>query len=164
MPQAGDITLGCWSATGCSRTGGAVEQLALSGLLTMPRLQQVVAALLPPGTQPCQLRSLALTHSRLQVSAMQNCSFLTHITDLTLSVGAYLHSSTVAVVEALLQQATSLRGLALPRCFRGEPLPPAVANRTGLLHLSLEDNELSDLPPGPYLTGELKRGEACLGS
>ncbi len=59
-------------------------------------------------------------------------------------------------LAALLDQAPELEALSLSSCKLTQ-VPPvlAAAPRPGLTELSLSFNELTDLPPGDWLTGEL---------
>ena len=131
-----------------------MEEMELFGIEKMPSLQQLVAAALPAGTQPGQLRSLSMIRSALALQAVQDCAFLGHLTRLELSNCTFRDAGPAAGFEALLQQAPRLQRLKLWCCFAQEPLPPALLSRTGLQHLCLQSNALTELPVGPYLSSE----------
>ncbi len=61
-----------------------------------------------------------------------------------------------AILAALLDQAPELEALSLSSCKLTQ-VPPmlAAAPRPGLTELALSFNELTDLPPGDWLAGEL---------
>lgn len=145
---------------GCNRQAGTVQELQLSAIQHMPSLQQLAAACLPPGVHPSSLRSLKVFISSLHQPALLNCPFLGQLTSLTLDMCRSADGGPEPVVEALLQQAPQLRSLSLLGCFFQHPLPAALINRTGLKHLCLQRNGLTELPPGPYLSSESSAG--CL--
>jgi len=153
--QVGGAELASCAVEGCDRADGTVEELRLVAVVHMPSLQQLLAAALPAGTQPSQLRSLAICSSSLSPPALVGCPFLGHLTSLSLSGCASLDGGPEPMVEVLLQQAPRLQSLDLPFFFWTEALPAAVTSRTGLTYLCLAANSLTELPPGPYLHSEL---------
>lgn len=156
-PQVGNATLERYDAFKCSRQGGAVERVQLDGVTDMPSLQQLLAAGLP---QPSQLRRLGLFNSMLSAPALLGCPFLGPLTELILSGCTFSDGGAAPALEALLQQAPRLQNLSLVACLNhqpfpsAQPFPPALVSRTGLQRLSLQINDLADLPPGPYLSSE----------
>jgi len=154
--QVGDAALERCRVAGCNRASGAVQELCLSGIRRMSSLQQLVAASLPAGTRPGLLQALSIFHSTLYPPGMPNCWFLHHLTSLRLSVCTFPGGGPAPVIQALLEQSPRLQDLTLLACFsQQQPLPAALLNRTGLRHLSLKNNNLVGLPPGPYLSGAL---------
>lgn len=165
--QVGDAVLGGCAVEGYNRAAGTVQELQLRSIESVPGLQQPVAAALPPGIRPSQLRRLGIFGSNLPLQSVVDCPFLAHLTSLELvSCSSTSYSGSAApVIQALLEQAPGLLSLTLMRCsthhlrLQGlQPLPPALINLAGLQHLSLADNGLTELPPGPYLSGELPGG------
>lgn len=126
----------------------------------MPSLQQLVAAALPDGAQ---LRSLRILHTSLSKAAMRHCTFLGHLTCLSLHFCIFSEDRASAVIKALLRQAPHLASLKLGGCFRGDKqrLPSALVRHTGLLHLDLHYNDLTRLDPGPYLASEWRVAWLC---
>ncbi len=157
------MLLSC-AAKGCNRADGTVQELTLSSIQHLPSLQPLVEAALPPGTPLCRLRSLSIFHSRLPLPAVLSCPFLGHLTGLVLSICRFPDGGAAPAVEALLQQAPRLQSLTLQACFQKQPFPPALVNRTGLLHLSLVNNDIAELPPGSYLESELTWCLMCGGA
>ncbi len=139
---------------GCNRADGSVQHLALSIIAQLPSLRQLVAAALPDGTQPSQLRSLSLAHCSLLLPAVLSCPFLGHLTSLELCCCTFPDAGVQGGVAAVLQQAPRLHSLSLLGCKGDSLFWPALVNRTGLRHLRLSNNDLSELPPGPYLRSE----------
>ena len=162
LPQVGGAALGGCTVQGRNRADGTVQELALSSITHMPSLQQLVAAALPLGTQPFQLRRLGIFCSRLPLPALQGCHFLGHLTSLVLMAWGSPGGRSGLVLESLLQQAPRLQSLALVGFQDEPPFPPALVSRTGLRHLCLRLCHLSELPPGPYLNSELPRGTVWL--
>lgn len=143
----------------CSRADGTVQSMLLSGIRSIPSLQQLLAAALPDGAQLCSLR---LLHSPLSKAAVRHCTFLGHLTGLILHFCSFSDDRASPVVKALLRQAPRLASLKLGGCFQGDKqrLPSALVSHTGLLHLDLKYNELTRLDPGPYLASEWQ--QSCL--
>lgn len=155
--QIAGATLDKCEGSGRSPAVGT-RQLTLHGIHHLPSLQRLAEAVLPAGTPPSSLQSLSIFHSRLRTAALLNCAHLAQLTRLLVSVTEFEGGGgPQAGIAALLQQAPRLQSLTLLGCFRGHPVPPAVAACTGLRRLSLQDNKLADLPDGPYLTGECVR-------
>lgn len=130
----------------------------------MPELRQLIEAALPAGAPASSLRDLSLFHSQLEVSALQGCPQLAHVTRLMLSVCIFRGggaAAAAAAVHVLLQQAPRLQSLTLLGLFRAKPFPATLVERTGLKELSLKSNGLSDLAGGPYLQGEPGWARAC---
>ncbi len=149
---------------GCNRAHLTVQELQLSGIREVmsyelydmedvPSLQQLVAAALPAGTQPSQLRSLCILDSSLPLAAVLDCPFLGHLTSLVLCKCSFSDAAALAGLESLLRQAPQLHSLTL-QGFKKPPFPPALVNQMGLQQLCLRSNSLTDLPPGPYLHSE----------
>ena len=136
------------------RTDGTVQELRLGRIEYVPSLHQLMAAALPAGTLPSQLRSLDIFHSRLPLPAVLGCPFLGHLNSLKLHDCTFEGGGAAPVVEALLQQAPRLQSLAVQHCFPYRPFPAALMSRTGVQHLSLSSNLMTELPPGPYLSSE----------
>lgn len=152
--QVGDACLHESHGEGRNPATGGVPEMTFCGIRSMPALKQLIAAALPTGVQPSSLLSLSVYHSWLDVSALHGCIQLAHATRLLLSVCSFHGGDAATAIEALLQQAPRLQSLTLLGCFRGQPIPAAVVERTGLKSLSLQSNDLADLPDGPYLQGE----------
>ncbi|KAI7838892.1 hypothetical protein COHA_007357 [Chlorella ohadii] len=148
--QVGGAVLAYCAVKG--RTDGTVQELRLGRIEYVPSLHQLMAAALPAGTLPSQLRSLDIFHSRLPLPAVLGCPFLGHLNSLKLHYCTFEGGGAAPVVEALLQQAPRLQSLAVQHCFPYRPFPAALMSRTGVQHLSLSSNLMTELPPGPYLS------------
>lgn len=141
---------------GSSRALGTVRSLTLFNIQHMLSLQQLVGASLPAGAQPSWIHSIKLRCiDLLQFSpeSMLGCCFLGHLTSLDLFACRFAVTDGEPL-GTLLQQAPRLQNLLLDGCFERQPLPPALLSRSGLLRLSLQENDLHDLAPGPYLHSE----------
>ncbi len=152
--QLGGAVLSGSVVRGYNRAKGTVQQLQLYTIRSVPILQQLVAAALPAGTQPSQLRSLSFSHCRLTLPAVLSCPFVGRLASLSLSYCSAQDGNAAPVYEALLQQAPRLLSLSLQCCFWHALIPAAITSCTGLTHLSLAGNGLTELPPGPYLNSE----------
>lgn len=152
--QVGGAVLGHCFVKGYNQPDGTVQQLRLWSIDQMPSLERLLAAVLPAATQTSQLRSLAISYSRLPVPAVQGCPFLGHLTSLALATCTFPDGGTLAGLEALMQQAPRLQSLALGGFFKDPPFPPALINRTGLRRLCVRMCGITELPPGPYLNSE----------
>lgn len=110
-------------------------------------LAAALSSLLPPARQPPEI---LLLMGELLPGGMAGCAQqLARLRSLRLfdckGVGQWL--------GPLLGLAPGLTSLSLVRC-QLSALPPAVAALQGLRRLYLGDNQLTDLPPGPYLSSE----------
>jgi len=94
----------------------------------VPSLRQLVAAALPPVTQPSQLGKLAIFHGHLSLPAVLSCPFLGHLTSLTLSFCIFSDVGVRAGIAAVLQQAPRLHSLSLRGCQDEAPSPPRLSN------------------------------------
>jgi len=160
--QVGGAVLGTCRLERCAHADSTWWKLYLRGIESTASLQQLLAAALPAGTQPSQLRSLRINQSYLLLPAVLSCP-LGHLTSLGLSSCKFPDAGALAVVEALLQQAPRLQSLALMGFPDAPSALPAVINRTGLRQLCLRGSSFKELPPGPYLSSELDQGPACGG-
>lgn len=154
--QVGGAGLETCTVQGCSRADGTVQQLTLVSIKNAPSLQQLVAATLPAGTQPSQLRSLDISSSCMALPAVSSCPFLGHLTRLSLCLCSFAYAGALVGLEPLLRQAPRLHSLAVVGCSSEATVPPALVHLTGLRRLSLRGS-LRELPPGCYLSGELTR-------
>ncbi len=155
LPQIGGAVLESCTAESCHWADGTELDLELRTIESVPSLEGLVEAALPPRTQPSQLRTLSIMDGTLPLPAVLGCPFLGHLTRLVLSRCSFPDVGLLAGLEALLQQAPRLQDLSLLVYFDEPPLPAALVNRTGLRQLCLRYNFLTELPPGPYLHGEL---------
>lgn len=114
-------------------------------------LGPLLAAVLPPRLP---LRQLELAEYELQLGQLETAGRLAALHVLQLS-GCGWPGSVDATLAALLQQAPALQRLELTTCPLEGALPPCLVGREGLRALSLFGCELTELPPGPYLRGEL---------
>lgn len=139
------LQVGGTSLSMCSYNGKG--QLQIAYIRSLESLHQLVAALLPAGKP---LPSLHL-HSVLgcEPGALQGCTALAQVHSLLLSETFFSE----AEFATLSQQAPQLTQLVLHECFHGR-LPASVVARRGLEHLVLTNNNLHNIPPGPYLQGE----------
>lgn len=151
--QVGGAVLSGCVVEGCNRANGMAQELRLWRIERMPSLQQLVAAALPAGMQPSQLRSLDFVHCVLSLPAVLSCPFVGHLTSLSLSHCSAQDGNETQVYEALLQQAPRLLSLSLSG-FWPSPIPAAIVSRTGLSRLCLASDGMAELPPGPYLSSE----------
>ncbi|KAI7838717.1 hypothetical protein COHA_007513 [Chlorella ohadii] len=151
--EIGGAVLESCTAESCHWADGTELELELRTIESVPSLEGLVEAALPPRTEPSQLRTLAIMDGTLPLPAVLGCPFLGHLTRLVLSRCSFPDVGLLAGLEALLQQAPRLQDLSLLVYFDEPPLPAALVNRTGLRQLCLRYNFLTELPPGPYLHG-----------
>lgn len=168
-------TICCWSRlvqvagirlSNCLWDGKVAGWLSIQGLRGMRSWTQLLSALCPPaGTVP--LRTLHLKDCELPTDAMQGCPPLPALIQLRLShctadatvatthgpPGAPLAGSAAA---ALLRAAPRVQMLGMDSCFQ-EQLPTELAAMRGITKLDLLANDLTDVPPGAWLAGELSR-------
>ena len=124
----------------------------------VPSLQQLLAALVPPGKP---LTTLSIQNgirqrSGLEVPALQGCGALAGLHSLLLSRIA----SGDAALEALLQQAPRLKELVLDSYFAGS-LPPSLTAKQGLETLQIVGGYALrglQLLPGPYVLSSTQGG------
>lgn len=121
---------------------------------SLPSLQQLIAAALPPCTRASQLCGLSVYRSILPLSAVHSCPFLGHLTSLNLSFCCAEDNDPGPVVDALLQQAPRLLSLTFLGWLPANLLPLALVSRTGLQHIKLGLDNMTELPAGPYLSSE----------
>lgn len=115
-------------------------------------LGPLLAAVLPPHLP---LRQLDLADFELQLGQLECGGRLAPLHVLELSSCGW-PGSIDATLAALLQQAPALRRLELRDCpVEGARPPPCLVDRKGLRALSFSNCDLAELPPGPYLRGEL---------
>lgn len=130
--------------------------LNIQGLLPVNRpssMQRLLAAL-RPGGMPAVER-LELYSCALDEPALAHCSALAAVTHLGLQHCEAAAGSDWEAVMAALRQATLLASLYVWGSLDGE-LPECLAAHTSLHTLTLFQNDLMTLPPGPYL-GSLQR-------
>ena len=152
--QIGGAMLGSFTISGFSPSGRTVQQLTLWKVRQMSSLQQLVAAALPAGTQPSQLRSMSMDWCVLPLPAVWDCAFLGHLTSLALRKCTFQDVGPAAGIQELLQQAPQLQRLTMWGCLASQRLPPALVSLTRLRHLGLPFNRVAELPAGPYLSSE----------
>lgn len=136
------------------RRVGCLDVLRISEL---PSLQDLLASLLPPG-QP--LSYLGLDHCLLPAGALRSCPLLASLPALLFNSCTDEEGSVTPPLDSLLRQAAALEALSCVGVlgttggFFGDPVMPAsLVAKTGIKKLSLHQNRLEHLPPGPYLAG-----------
>lgn len=124
-----------------------------------PRSRTDVGALLPllPAGQPvkrvemhnCHLPAALAGGQAPDLTSLHLCSCFTRGDDEVEGVTEVSE----AAMQALLHQAPALCNLSIEDSLGGA-VPACIVALTSLTRLSLRSNELTSLPPGPYLEGE----------
>ncbi len=141
---------------------GPMHQLTISDALQMSSLPHFLDVLLLPDQQRA-LGGLEIAYCCLDAGALAGCSRLTNLRQLSLQ-GAFIGGEVLTeAVRPLLQHATQLTELEISNDNDSEndvpnilpALPSSLVQCGSLQRLSMVGCGLTDLPPGPYLTGKL---------
>lgn len=131
--------------------------LGLANPMPPGSLARLLSSLLPAGAAPCPFQGLHLSGHVADPAAVAGCPQLSQL--LELSWGAcpcHGQAQCERSLAALLQQATSLRSLAVKCSYPNlGAVPPCLASYHGLTSLALEGQGLRELPAGEYLAGGL---------
>ncbi len=135
------------------------QQLSIEGIASLPSLQRLLNALLPPSLPAC--RRLTLYQCALPLAALQfegepgGSTVLAQLRTLSLWWCQLSGGSWSDALAALISAAPTIRSLELCGCLPtpGTGIPDSVRSATHLTSLSLLYNELGDFPESPVLAG-----------
>ena len=133
------------------------RQLTVEWIHSLPSLPRLLLALLPPSLPACSkltLRDCALPLEALQSEDERGGSAaLAQLRALSLQFCHVPGGDWSEALAALMGSAPSLRGLELWGCALRERILDSVRSATHLTSLSLQFNDLEELPEAPVLAG-----------